>query len=183
MSKKVIVLLADGFEEVEAITPVDYLRRAGLEVTTASIGADKTVKGARGISVTADAMFSDVKRNSWDAVVIPGGIPGAPNIAADKDVGVFIKGMADSEKFVCAVCAAPALVLFPLGVLDGKDFTCYPGMEEKVSGAKWSELDVVISGNVITSRGAGTAAAWSFAIIAKLLDEATADKIAKAVLY
>jgi 4-methyl-5(b-hydroxyethyl)-thiazole monophosphate biosynthesis len=188
MSKKVLLVLADGFEEVEAVTPIDYLRRAGIEVTTASISQSQNVKGSHSIVVSADTTFSELAKqcrlnvDSWDAVLLPGGIPGAPNLAASEDLGSFLKDMAAALKWVCAICASPAVVLFPLGLLTGRRFTCFPGLEEKVSGAKWSEDTVVIDGNIITSRGAGTAAAWAIAIIEKLINEVVAQKVASAVL-
>ncbi|MDR1839962.1 MAG: DJ-1/PfpI family protein [Treponema sp.] len=186
MSKKAIVLLADGFEEVEAITPIDYLRRAGVEVTIAAVADSLTVKGRwGGLKVTADTPLAGLAKegtDGWDAVIVPGGMPGAQNIAASEEAGSLIKKMAVKGKLICAICAAPAVVLFPLGLLSGKKFTCYPGMEEKVSGGEWSDRRVVVDGNIITSRGAGTAGEFAIAIIEKLLDEAAAKKIADAVL-
>jgi 4-methyl-5(b-hydroxyethyl)-thiazole monophosphate biosynthesis len=188
MAKKVIVLLADGFEEVEAVTPIDYLRRAGIELTTASIGGNAEVKGARGITVTADTSLAELKARgqggaaSWDGVLVPGGMPGASNIAASKEAAALLKDMAAAGKLVCAICASPAVVLAPLGLLRDRRFTCFPGMEERVSGAKWSEERVVIDGNIITSRAAGTAAAWAAAIIGKLAGEGEAKKLAESVL-
>jgi 4-methyl-5(b-hydroxyethyl)-thiazole monophosphate biosynthesis len=205
MAKKVIVLLAEGFEEVEAITPIDYLRRAGLEVTTASIGANgmdggggRSVTGSHGIPVIADTTLADLAKagkaaaSAWDAVLIPGGLPGATNLAASKETGALLKEMAAAGKTVAAICASPAVVLAPLGILAGRRFTCYPGMEGKVSGAQWSEDKVVIDnnaaggsaadGSIITSRGAGTAAAFAIAVIGKLLSEAEGKKIAASVL-
>jgi 4-methyl-5(b-hydroxyethyl)-thiazole monophosphate biosynthesis len=181
MAKNVVVLLAEGFEEVEAITPIDYLRRAGIEVSIASIVSNLSVKGARGITVNADAALKNLKQ-AWDAVVIPGGMPGASNIAASKEAGALITEMTADGKLVCAICASPAVVLAPLGLLSGKKFTCYPGMEERVQGASWKEDPVVTDGNIITSRGAGTAGAFAIAIISKLLSQAEGDKIAKSVL-
>jgi 4-methyl-5(b-hydroxyethyl)-thiazole monophosphate biosynthesis len=181
MMKNALVLLAEGFEEVEAVTPIDYLRRAGIEVSIASISGNLSVKGARGITVNADAALKNIKR-SWDAVIIPGGMPGATNIAASKEAGALITEMAADGKLVCAICASPAVVLAPLGLLSGKKFTCYPGMEERVQGAQWTDQPVVTDGNIITSRGAGTAGTFAIAIISKLLSPAEGDKIAKAVL-
>ncbi|MDR2477744.1 MAG: DJ-1/PfpI family protein [Treponema sp.] len=192
MSKKVIVLLADGFEEVEAVTPVDYLRRAGIEVTTAAVGGTVTVKGARGIPLNADTTLKDlIKRRKqaafWDAAVIPGGMPGAANIAASKDAADLLMEMNASGKWVCAICASPAVVLAPLGIVSGRKFTCFPSMEENVTDGKWSIDPVVIDenpagGGVITSRAAGTAGAFALAIIGKLLSEADVQKVAQAVL-
>jgi 4-methyl-5(b-hydroxyethyl)-thiazole monophosphate biosynthesis len=188
MPKKAIVLLAGGFEEVEAITPVDYLRRSGIEVTTAAIGGNLTVKGARGVPVNADTTLGELAKQgkaaaaSWDAVILPGGMPGATNLAASQETGALVGEMAAAGKWVCAICASPAVVLAPLGVLSGKRFTCYPGMEAQVRDGKWSAGPVVIDGNIITSRGAGTAGAFAVAIIGKLAGDAEAKKVAESVL-
>jgi 4-methyl-5(b-hydroxyethyl)-thiazole monophosphate biosynthesis len=186
MAKKAIILLADGFEDVEAVTPIDYLRRAGIEVTTVSISESLTVTSRwGGIKLIVDATLTGLAKqgtDGWDAVIVPGGMPGAANLAASKGTGSLLKEMAGAGKLVCAICAAPALVLAPLGLLSGKKYTCYPEMEEKVSEGAWSDDRVVIDGNVITSRGAGTAGEFAVAIISKLLNEDTGKKIASSVL-
>ena len=186
--KKAIVLLADGFEDVEAITPIDYLRRAGIDVTVASISKKHKVEGRwSGIKVIAGATLAELisinkDLKHWDAVIIPGGIPGATNLAESQDVCTLLNEMAITGKLICAICASPAVVLAPLGLLAGKKFTCYPKMEERVKDGEWSEDRVVVDGNIITSRGAGTAGEFAIAIIEKLLGEAAAKKIADAVL-
>jgi len=191
MAKKAIVLLADGFEDVEAVTPIDYLQRAGIEVTAVSISDSLTVTSKwGGIKVTAAVTLAEVTKqgtNNYDAIILPGGMPGTSNLAASKETGALVKEMAANGKLVCAICAAPALVLAPLGLLKGKSFTCYPGMEEKMratccADGKWSDDRVVTDGNVITSRGAGTAGEFAAAIIEKLLDKAAAQKLAETVL-
>jgi 4-methyl-5(b-hydroxyethyl)-thiazole monophosphate biosynthesis len=188
MAKKALVFLAEGFEEVEAVTPIDYLRRAGVEVTIAAPGGGETVTGSHGIPVKADVVLGDLVKQgravpaAWDAVVLPGGLPGADNLAASAAVGSFVKEMAAAGKWVCAICASPAVVLAPLGLLEGREFTCYPGMEKTVSGARWSGRRVVMDGNVITSRGAGTAGDFAAAIIGKLVSEEAAEKISRSVL-
>ena len=186
MAKNAVVLLAEGFEEVEAVTPIDYLRRAGINVTIAAVGGNLSAKGARGITVNADTLLCDIIKQggtaAFDTIIIPGGMPGAVNIAASKEAGALITEMASAGKLVCAICAAPAVVLAPLGILSGKKFTCYPGMEEKIQGGKWTDERVVIDGTVVTSRGAGTAGEFAVAIIARLLDQAAGDKIAQTVL-
>jgi 4-methyl-5(b-hydroxyethyl)-thiazole monophosphate biosynthesis len=185
MAKKVIVFLADGFEEVEAITPIDYLRRAGIEVTTVSISGSRTVKGAHNVSVDADAVLAKlgpVDPAAWDGVLLPGGMPGSTNLAASPEAGAVLKAFSVAGKLVCAICAAPAYVLAPLGILAGKRFTCYPGAEERVSGAKWSDEPVVVDGSLITSRAAGTAGAFAVAIVTKLAGEAKSREIAESVL-
>jgi 4-methyl-5(b-hydroxyethyl)-thiazole monophosphate biosynthesis len=199
MAKKALVLLADGFEEVEAITPVDYLRRAGVEVTVAAIGSSQTVMGSHSIPVAADTTLSAVydaskyDASTYDAVVVPGGGTGAANLAASKETGGLLKAMAASGKWVCAICASPAVVLAPLGIIAGKKFTCYPGLEQEVrgkpeaAGARWSEDRVVVDssaggGGIITSRGAGTAGEFSTAIVSKLVSEEAAKDLQEKVL-
>jgi len=200
MSKKVIVLLAPGFEEVEALTPIDYLRRAGIEVTAAAVGIKApggraAVQGSHGIQIMADTDLYDLFEGKklvpaeWDGVIVPGGLPGADNLAASKETGAFLKAMADAGKLVCAICAAPARVLYPLGLLAGKKFTCFPGEEEKLNSSGsaggidgWKEDRVVIDGNFITSRGAGTAGEFACAVVSKLLSEADGKKLAERVL-
>jgi 4-methyl-5(b-hydroxyethyl)-thiazole monophosphate biosynthesis len=185
MSKNVLVLLADGFEEVEAISPIDYLRRAGIKVITASISKSKTVTGAHGLGVNAEILLSGLgraERAGLEGVLLPGGMPGASNLAASADTAALLRELAGAGKLLCAICAAPAVVLAPLGLLSGRRFTCFPGMEEQVSGAKWSEDRVVVDGNIITSRAAGTAGEWARAIIGRLAGNAAADKVAASVL-
>jgi 4-methyl-5(b-hydroxyethyl)-thiazole monophosphate biosynthesis len=192
MAKKAVVLLADGFEEVEAITPIDYLRRAGIDVTIAAAGESLDVAGSHGVSVRADAGLAElVKRagglsvlcRDLDAVLLPGGLPGASNLAASSGVSALLGAMAGEGKIIAAICASPALVLAPLGLLQGRRFTCYPGMEQGLAGTgPWSEDRVVIDGNIITSRGAGTAAAFAIAVIGLLAGEAAGTKVARAVL-
>ena len=203
MTKKAIILLAEGFEEVEAITPIDYLRRAGVEVTMAAIGKNSIVKSARGIQVIADTCLvkpgeegkipasageiflsgaTSADFPGWDAVIVPGGLPGSDNLAASMEAREFLLKMDKAGKLICAICAAPARVLAPLGLLNGKKFTCYPGEEGKVSGADWKEDRVVMDGNIITSRGAGTAGEFACAIIDALLGAGEGKKIADKVL-
>jgi 4-methyl-5(b-hydroxyethyl)-thiazole monophosphate biosynthesis len=183
MSKKALVFLADGFEEVEAVTPIDYLRRAGIEVTTASLGGSKTVTGAHGLPVIADSLITELPEGTaWDALVCPGGMPGASNIAASASAAALLKAQAASGRWIAAICASPAVVLAALGLLQGRRFTCYPRMEDRVRGAHWSAGDVVTDGNIITSRGAGTAGFFAAAIIGAVLNQEAADKVAGSVL-
>jgi len=182
MAKKVIILLAEGFEEVEAVTPIDYLRRAGAEVTVAAIGENLAVKGVRGIQINAGTTLAETTAGEWDAVVLPGGMPGAEKLAASPETAALLRKTAAAGKLICAICASPAVVLAPLGLLEGRKFTCYPGLEEKAAAGKWSDSRVVTDGNLITSRGAGTAGEFAVAIIASLFDEETGKKIAESVL-
>jgi len=186
MTKKAIVLLADGFEDVEAVTPIDYLRRAGVEVTSVSISGSLTVTSRwGGIKIITDTTLAEILKqdeNIWDAVIIPGGMPGASNLAASQETGTLLKKMAAAGKLICAICASPVLVLSPFGLLAGKKFTCYPGLEEKTTDGHWSNERVVVDGNIITSRAAGTTGEWAIAIINALLGSDEGKKIAETIL-
>jgi 4-methyl-5(b-hydroxyethyl)-thiazole monophosphate biosynthesis len=183
MAKKVLALLAEGFEEVEAVTPLDYLRRAGIDAAAVGVtGQGGAIKGSHGILVTPDFPLQGIDGADWDGILLPGGMPGASNIAASAPAGRLIKDMAAAGKLICAICASPAIILAPLGLLAGRRFTCFPGMEARVKDGVWSEDPVVTDGNVITSRGAGTAAVWAVAIIDALLGHGKGEKIARMVL-
>lgn len=186
MEKKAIILLAEGFEEVEAITPADYLRRAGIEVLVAAMGGNRSVKGSHGLSFQADTTLAELLRSqsasNWDLVVVPGGMPGAANIAASVSAGALLKEQYAAGRLVAAICAAPVVVLHPLGLIAGRRYTCFPGMEKGVTGAHWSSDPVVVDGNVITSRAAGTAGTWAIAIIEVLAGSESARRIAASLL-
>jgi 4-methyl-5(b-hydroxyethyl)-thiazole monophosphate biosynthesis len=185
-AKKAVIFLADGFEEVEAVTPIDFLRRAGVEVAVVSLNDSGISVGSHRLPVVADVNLTEFAASftadEWDVALLPGGIPGASNLAASESVGTILKTLAGKNALIAAICAAPALVLYPLGLLAERRFTCYPGLEKSVTDARWSEDDTVIDGNIITSRGAGTAGVWVMAIIDYLLGEDAADKIAVSVL-
>lgn len=180
--KKVCVLLAKGCEEVEAVTPIDYLRRAGAEVITAGIGSTQ-ILGAHGIMITAQTELKHIQSDDFDCVVIPGGGPGSAAIAADGHSLAFIRRHAAASKMIAAICAAPALVLGEAcGLLSGRRFTCYPGMESRVPGGIFSEDRVVTDGHFITSRGPGCAGEFSVAIVRALIGKGAADQLSSAVL-
>jgi 4-methyl-5(b-hydroxyethyl)-thiazole monophosphate biosynthesis len=188
MEKKAIIFLADGFEEVEAVTPIDYLRRANITVVMAAIGKETAVTGSHGIPLTADTAIDALQKSGdldpakWDCVFIPGGMPGSKNLAACEPVGSFLKKMAEAGKIVGAICAAPAVVLAPLGLLEGKRFTCYPGMEQNVTGAIHTEAMAVTDGNLVTSRAAGTTAEFAFALIELLAGGEQVEKVRAALM-
>ncbi len=163
MNKKVLVVLAEGFEEIEAVTPIDVLRRAGLDVTTAGIGGLR-ITGAHGITIEADTTI-DAVRELPDAIVLPGGLPGAENLAKSEALNRILEQMDAEGRHIGAICAAPAVALAPTGILDGRSATCYPGFEERFSDAiRFSSDRVVADGNVITSRGPGTALEFALAL-------------------
>jgi len=170
--KKVAVLLAEGFEEVEAVTPIDFLRRAGIEVIIAGIGGT-VLKGAHDVPITADMPVESLP-GELDGAVVPGGLPGASNIAASREATDILRDLYERGALVAAICAAPAFVFGPLGFLQGRTATCYPGCENDLTGAVFSTERVVRDGNVITSRGPGTAAEFALEIIRYLEGEKTA---------
>lgn len=164
--KRVLVLLAQGFEEIEAITPIDLLRRAGAEVTVATL-KEATVTGAHGITVKGDTTLEDLGKKLFDCVVLPGGGEGAENLAASSATLRTVVSIAQ-EGVVAAICAAPAVVLGKTGLLDGKKVTGYPTTEKLVEGLVFEEEGVVVDGNLITAQGPAFATDFSLEIINKL---------------
>lgn len=193
--KKVIVFLAEGYEEVEALTPVDYLRRAGFNVLVLGV-TGKNVKSARNITIEADEILTEdwteifirecsAQNNDVAGVVIPGGLKGSKNIAGSVLCEKIVRQVLVSGGFVGAICAAPALVLGSWGLLKGKKFTCYPGMENEVKEeyrTLFSVDRVVRDGQYITSRGAGCAEEFSFEIIRYMGGEDMAQHIREQVV-
>jgi 4-methyl-5(b-hydroxyethyl)-thiazole monophosphate biosynthesis len=176
MPKTALVILAEGFEEVEAIAPIDALRRAGVRVTIAGL-TDLRVKGSKKIGVEADILLKDLAEIP-DAVILPGGLPGATNLAKSEEVTKLIKKANSAGKLVAAICAAPEVVLAPLGILDGKKATCYPGGEANFSKRTiYSKERVVVDGNIITSQGPGTALEFALEIAARLAGKDMADNV------
>ena len=180
--KKTCVILADGFEEVEAVTPIDYLRRAGIKVVVAGLGGREIV-GGHGMEFTADAVLDEIDSEDFDCVLVPGGGGGSKAIAADQTAVKFIKRQAGKGRLVAAICAAPALVLGQAcGMLGGRRFTCYPGMENLVPGGRFEASRVVDDGNIITARAAGCAGEFAVAIIRALAGGTKADEVSASVL-
>lgn len=181
--KKVLMVIAEGFEEIEAITPIDTLRRSGLHVTVASVGPSLNVQGSHGVRLEADILLKDY-RETPDALVMHGGIPGAENLARSKELSALLVKMKKEDRWIAAICAAPSLVLAPLGILEGKKATCYPGYEDALQKgkARFKEDRVVVDGHVITSRGPGTALEFSLEIVRRLVDEASAESLRSGML-
>lgn len=183
MAKKAIIILADGFEEIEAITPIDIMRRAGIEVIIAGINR-KEVTGARGITILADKKFDEAGDN-FDACVLPGGMPGAANLASSEELKSFINKMNREGKVIAAICAAPAVVLAPMGILNNRSATCYPISEYALilgKTAKYEEESVVVDGNIITSQSAGTALLFALAIVAALAGKTASEKVKESIV-
>ena len=164
--KTIFVFLADGFEEIEALTPVDILRRAGLYVKTVSVMDEQVVAGAHGVPVLADVMFDEVNAEDAEMILLPGGLPGATNLDAHQGLSQMILDFAKEEKPLAAICAAP-LVFGNRGLLEGKKATCYPGFETYLKGAQYTAALVEKDGNFITGKGPGAAMEFAFAIVEK----------------
>lgn len=176
--KTVGVLFANGFEEVEGITQVDFLRRAKVEVIT--LGVEGTeIEGGHGIVVKTDKSVEEGRSIQFDGIVIPGGMPGAENVASSEAARSIITRCFKEGGVVGAICAAPAVVLVPTGILDGKRATCYPGFEKNFQdkNIEFTEERVVKDGTIITSRGPGTAAEFAVALIREFQGEAAAKSI------
>ena len=154
--KQVCVFLADGFEEVEALTAVDLLRRARVYVDTVSITDEYKVHGAHGINVQTEDLFDEVNFDEFDMIVLPGGMPGTTNLMKHAGVRQIVTEFAQAGKPVGAICAAPT-ILADLGLLEGRKATCYPACEENMEDAILTGAPVTVDGNIITSRGVGTA--------------------------
>lgn len=181
MSKNVLVVLAEGFEEIEAITPIDVLRRAGLMVTTAGVGGTE-ITGSHGITVVTDTTIGEIE-DLPDAIVLPGGMPGAENLSKSDTLREILKRMNDEGRPIGAICAAPAVALAPTGILDGRKATCYPGFENRFGKAiVFSPDRVVIDGNITTSRGPGTALEFALALANRLAGAEMAAELGKRML-
>jgi len=177
----VLVPLAEGFEELEALSVVDVLRRAEVEVTTAAVAGERTVTGKHGVPVVADALLADVAGDRFDMVVLPGGVPGVPNLQADPTVAKVVRAHAERGDWVCAICAAPA-VLGDLGLLDDKRATIHPGWADKLTCGDFREETIVRDGRTVTSRGPGTALPFALTLAKLLVGEEKAAAVAVAMV-
>ena len=181
--KDSFVFLADGFEEIEAISVIDILRRAGMPVKTVSISASLQVKGAHGVTVAADVLYDSTLFTDAEWLIFPGGMPGATNLYEFAPLQGLIRSQADSEKGrLAAICAAPGEVLGQLGVLKGEKFTCYPGFEGKAEGGIHEPAKVVVSGKYVTANGPSSATPWALEIVKETLGEDKAVEVASGML-
>ena len=181
--KKVYVFLADGFEDVEALIPVDVLRRGGVDVTTVSISDFPLVTSAHGVNIEADIMFEQGDFSDADLIFLPGGMPGASNLFAHKGVCKVVVDQFAAGKKVAAICAAPGVVLGQLGILEGKKATCYPGFEQMLNGATYTADLVTVDGNVTTAEGPAAAFPFAYELLAQLVDKKTSDQIAEGMRF
>jgi protein deglycase len=181
----VYVFLADGFEEIEAMCPVDLMRRADIEVITVSINKTTNVRGAHNIVVQADtttrALIRDVHNaEKLECVVLPGGMPGAANLDADETVNKFISIASVTGAYIAAICAAP-IILGRRGMLDGRDAICYPGYENKLTGARISGKKVVCDGNIITAMAMGASTEFGLELIRLLRGLNASNKVKESI--
>jgi protein deglycase len=179
MSKRVLCLLAPGFEEIEAVTPIDLLRRAGAEVVVASLNGETLVTGRSKLALQADAALVDVADKDFDLLLLPGG-PGVQALRADGRPAKLARKFFDAERFVGAICAAPA-VLKDADLLGNRNFTAHFSIYEEVPGARAQER-VVRDGKILTARGAGTAVDFGLALVRALFGDAKAEEIARAIM-
>ena len=179
---KIGIFLAEGMEEIEGLTVVDILRRAGVEAVTISIQGRKEVTGSHGITVLADAIFEEMDFAGLDGIVLPGGMPGTTNLMNHTGVNQIIRAFAAEGKLVAAICAAPS-VLGNAGVLKGKRATCYPGFEEKLTGASVCIQQVIQDENIVTSRGMGTAIPFALALTSYCVGQEKAEEIRASILF
>ncbi len=175
------VFLADGFEEVEGLTVVDMLRRAGIKTDMVSITGRKQIIGSHKIAVEADVLFEKIDPDSAELFVLPGGMPGTTALAAHEGLGKLLCEQAAAGKKIAAICAAPT-VLGSLGLLKGRPAVCYPGMEDQLTGADVRYDEVQVSGNIITSRGVGTALQFGFTLTELMRGRKAAEQLAKSVV-
>ncbi len=171
----ILLFLANGFEEIEALATVDILRRAGLEVVTVGVGGESVI-GAHGISVKADCPHTQIPAGEVQAVVLPGGLPGTTNLEACTTVQEQVDQAAEAGALLCAICAAPS-ILGHKGLLKGKRATCYPGYESHLYGAQCTGESVTVDGTVITAKGAGVSAEFALAIVAALMSPEKAQEL------
>jgi 4-methyl-5(b-hydroxyethyl)-thiazole monophosphate biosynthesis len=182
MTNSSYLFLATGFEEIEALTVVDVMRRAGMDIKTVSITDQVEVTGAHGVTVSADLLFTETTFDNPEWLIIPGGMPGTANLATYQPLNELLLKQAQNGK-IAAICAAPALVLSPLGILDGKEATCYRGMESLCSGAIMRDAPVIALDRIITGNGPASAMRFALAIVANSLGESAAQEIGSDMLY
>lgn len=179
--KKIVVPLAEGFEEIEAVSIVDVLRRANIETLTVSISDQKEVSGAHGIPIVADKLFDETDFNAFDMIVLPGGMPGTTNLKNHSGLADQIINYHKEGKLLGAICAAP-LVFGNLNILKNEKATCFPGFEDQLTGAQVTGNEVEVSGKIITGKGAGVAIRFALKIVEILKGKIFADELAKKMI-
>ena len=176
------LFLATGFEDMEAIATIDILRRAGIKATTVSINDTKSVTSAHGVTIEADSIFSETDFTDASWLILPGGLPGASNLAEYQPLTQLLVKHNKAGGNIAAICASPAVVLAPLGILDGKEAICYPGFENSMPNAKKGYTPVVTDGNIITANGPATAIQFALSIVARIKGEEVAREVGEGLL-
>ena len=182
MSKRALITVADGVEDLECVTLIDVLRRAEVEVVVASVEGRRMVTCARGIRLTADTMLVDVLAQDFDLIVLPGGMPGAQRLAEHEPLAERVRQQARAGQLFAAICAAPAVALQQYGVLKQRRMTCYPAFSDRLSGCSFVDQAVVVDGNCITSQGPGTALEFALTLVEQLAGKAVRRQVAQAML-
>lgn len=182
--KQSFLFLAHGFEEIEALTAVDVLRRAGIPVKTVSITESLQVTGAHGITVKADVLYDNTLFDSPEWLILPGGMPGALNLFDFAPLqGLLEQQTKSAHGRIAAICAAPAVVLGGLGLLKGHEATCYPGFEDKLNGATYVDCQVVTDKKFTTGNGPASALVWALEIVKETVGKTVADEVAAGMLF
>lgn len=180
---KIFEFLSNGFEDIEALAPVDILRRGGMEVKTVSITGDNFVETSHGITMKTDLKFEDITDfDSVDAMVLPGGLPGATNLNKHRGLREVLLSHYKQGKCVAAICAAP-LVFGSIGILNGKRATCYPGFEKRLTGATYTGEPVTVDGNIITGKGPGASFEFGYTILGRFIDDEAVAELQRQMMY
>lgn len=179
---KVYEFLANGFEEIEALAPVDILRRGGVDVKTVSVTASLAVESAHGITITADCHIDDIDPTEADLLILPGGMPGAQNLLDHEGVCAAMVHQHEEGKLIGAICAAP-MVLGQLGILNGRRATCYPGFERLLDGADYTAELITVDGNITTGRGPGAAMAFGYQLLSNFATQEVIEEMKKGMIY
>ena len=182
MTKKVLVPIADGTEEIEAVCIIDTLRRAGAEVTVASVSGKLQVTASRGVKIVADELIGDCARRTFDLVALPGGSKGAENLRDSKELADILKNQQKQGRLYGAICAAPAVVLQHHGLIGDRKATCYPSLADQLQNPASADARVVVDGTLATSQGPGTAIEFALKLVEMLFDQAKSAEVAKAML-
>lgn len=180
--KKIAVFAADGSEEVETLTVVDVLRRAGIDVTLISTQNRGKFLSSHNVTIKTDANFKDIDVKEYDGVIIPGGLKGVENLRNNILLINILQDVSEKGKLVAAICAGPT-VLGKAGILHGKEATCYPGMDRELNGAIYKDLPVVKSDNIITGRAMASSVSFALSIVSYLLDDSISNKVKKEIVY
>ncbi|MDE7166903.1 MAG: DJ-1/PfpI family protein [Bacteroidaceae bacterium] len=178
----IYTFLASGFEDIEALAPIDIMRRAGLQVETVSITDEQVVTSAHGVPVVADRLLSEIDFGNAELLFLPGGLPGATNLDACQSLREGILQHAQASRLTAAICAAP-LVLGHLGLLEGRKATCYPGFEIELHGAEYTATLVEQDGHFVTGKGPGAAMELGYVLVERLVNHETADALRRGMMY